>query len=474
MRILIIHHHSLPSKKSSVTGSGIRAYHLGSGLQSAGLQVQFLCKEHWHEHWNEAITHTISNFAPDSIICTQLEDACILPETNCPVVIDLYAPRLLEVAFATDQQFTASNILVALGRGDAFMVSNQRQTWHWMGIFALAGIDIRTDPSLITPLACELHEKTPKDKLILVGGGRQWPWQSPIPTLKKVLDFLDNQNNGTVHWFTGPNEQFQLAHPRLQIQPWTDRITYRNHLSKCSIALDIDQPSPERSLAMGFRHMEYLGCGLPIICTSNSALSSTIPEACLVGTDVTSLLKKAINKKWQTKASKAAVAFAQQNTPPKIVSNLVSWIQQPTSNSIKNSSLIHVAKAIIENEQCKQDLKDQQTKIISLQREIQSKSELIASLNLQIQEYSGTVHRLARSIDEVSAFKQNTAQVLGNEIHAHRDAAQNLEEENASLRIDNAKKTAELQAMDLLRARLENDIHNLQVQLQQQRKRFWS
>ena len=68
--------------------------------------------------------------------------------------------------------------------------------------------------------------------------------------------------------------------------------------------------------------------------------------------------------------------------------------------------------------------------------------------------------------------KQNTAQVLGNELHIQRDSATNLQEENALLRIDVAKKTAELQAMDLLRQRLENDIQNLRVQLQQ-RKRFW-
>ena len=142
-------------------GGGLRAHHLGVGLRAAGWEVQFLCKAQWLSHWSQVISSTIENLSPDAILCSQLEDAALLPTADCPIIIDLYAPRLLEVAFAQDQQQTAASILLAISRGDVFLLTNHRQRWHWMGIFALAGIDVRSDPSLIVPLAAEISPKDP-------------------------------------------------------------------------------------------------------------------------------------------------------------------------------------------------------------------------------------------------------------------------------------------------------------------------
>ena len=159
-------------------GGGLRAYHLGLGLQSHDLEVHFLCRNTWAEKWAQMIASTIQSLNPDVVLCVQLEDAYLLPPVDCPVIIDLYAPRLLEVAFAPDQHQTASHIIHALSRGDLFLVSNQFQSWHWLGIFALAGIDVRTDPSIVVPLAAEFQQRTSSEQFTLVGGGLHWPWQS--------------------------------------------------------------------------------------------------------------------------------------------------------------------------------------------------------------------------------------------------------------------------------------------------------
>ena len=471
MRMLIIHHHPLPSKNSPVMGGGLRAHHIGQGLRQNGVDVYYLCKSHHPHQWDAIIQKTIAHLDPEVILCNQLEDASRLPPTDIPVIVDLYAPRLLEVAFAPDQHQTAAHILLALQRGDVFLLSNERQRWHWMGVFALAGIDVRQDPCLIVPLACEPKTPAPVTDLILVGGGIQWPWQNPLNDLQQVLACLDQHGRGVVHWYIGPNEELSLQHARLEIRPWTSRTQYREHLSQSTLALDIDAPSVERELALGFRHLEYLSCGLPILSTSNSALSHFAPKACLAGQDTSALLSKALQGSWYEKARRAAQRYANAHQPDTVVKPLLQWLQAPVLHS-SNIGLLETAQAIHRDLKWRQAQHAQELQ--RLTTELQHKSALIDHLNQQIQQYNSTIHRLAASIDEIASFKKETARVLGNELHKERDRASVLQAENARLQAENAKKSAELLAMDQLRERLENDLDHLRIELNTPRKRFWS
>lgn len=93
------------------------------------------------------------------------------------------------------------------------------------------------------------------------------------------------------------------------------------------------------------------------------------------------------------------------------------------------------------------------------------------SLGLQVRQLTDTVHRLAGATAEVAGFKQEAMAVLGSrEDRAHREAA-DLGRELAIAREDNAKKTAELKAMEDEQRRLENDLVHAREEIERLRKR---
>jgi len=71
----------------------------------------------------------------------------------------------------------------------------------------------------------------------------------------------------------------------------------------------------------------------------------------------------------------------------------------------------------------------------------------------------------------VAGFKREAIDLLGGRIARAGDARAEAERELAILRADLEKKTAELLAMDELRARLENDLDNLRREVQRLRER---
>ena len=89
----------------------------------------------------------------------------------------------------------------------------------------------------------------------------------------------------------------------------------------------------------------------------------------------------------------------------------------------------------------------------------------VATLTTQVQDLVATTARLARAMDEVAGFKREAIAVLG---HQGEHATRSLDDANrelAILRADLSKKSAELAAMDDLRARLEHDLDNLRQEL---------
>ena len=106
--------------------------------------------------------------------------------------------------------------------------------------------------------------------------------------------------------------------------------------------------------------------------------------------------------------------------------------------------------------------------------EVSRKRQEIAAQTVQIQELTSTAARLARAIDEVAGFKREAIEILGGRIARAGDARAEAERELAILRADLEKKTAELLAMDELRARLENDLDNLRHEVQRLRERLRS
>ena len=105
-------------------------------------------------------------------------------------------------------------------------------------------------------------------------------------------------------------------------------------------------------------------------------------------------------------------------------------------------------------------------------RDLQKKSTEISELQQKLSEHITTIANLSRSISDVVAYRKEAMIVLGGQIHQHSKTAEDLATENAILRADIAKKSAELESMDQLRARLENDIQGLREEVAK-KKSLW-
>ena len=476
MNLLIIHRKERPSQLHTGIqhGEGLRCEHLGSGLREHGFTVQYLCKAMWQHNWAQVIASTLKENHFDAILLLQVDDIHSIPSVHCPIVLDLYAPRLLELAFEPDQGQTSS-LLAGLEKADLFLCTHPRQRWHWWGVLALAGVDLREDPIVLVPLAIETTPtKTKEYSNIFVSGGIIWPWESPLQNLQLALEHLAEEEFGQIYWFLTPEQtedSIPFSHPLLTCISWKHRSKYRKILQDADFALDLSPESPERNLAFGFRHMEYFGCHLPILSTNSNALSESFPNGCLVEQDIKTLLILSQDRVWQEKALQEITVAQEKLSPKTSAEALANWLLSPKKRTVQRSSLLAQAQELQEERKFEEKNKSLSHHVQSLSQECVQKNELIATLNKQTQDYSSTVHRLSLALEEIASFKQDTARVLGDSLHQQQHQISTLQEELTTLKADNAKKTAELQAMEQLRIRLENDLGNLR--LENESKKRW-
>lgn len=481
MNILLIHHNERPSQLHSgiQRGEGLRAEHLGLGLQEHGFKLHYLCRANWQKNWAQVIASTLKGNHFDAVILLQVADVHLLPPVDCSIILDLYAPRLLELAFEPDHEQSIS-LLAALGKVDLFLCTHPRQRWHWWGVLSLAGIDLREDPIILVPLAIETAPKPQKDEqTIFVGGGAVWPWQSPYQNLQKALEYLAEEKMGQIFWFLSPEqseETFLYLHPLLTCIPWKHRIEYRQILQKADFALDLSPNSPERELSFGFRQMEYFGCHLPILSTNSNALSVSFPNGCLVDSDITNLLALSQDRVWLEKAQQDIKEAQSELSPKSITESLMNWLASPQKRTHQVSSLLIQAE---EQQRQFQILEKQEILQYQLQvakQELADKNELILTLNTEVRSSISSIERISIALEQVTSFKQDTAQVLGNNLHQKEQLLLQMQAKNSSLEADIAKKTAEIEEMGRLTTRLENDLHHARLEidrLEKENKKRW-
>ena len=99
-------------------------------------------------------------------------------------------------------------------------------------------------------------------------------------------------------------------------------------------------------------------------------------------------------------------------------------------------------------------------------------STLLEQANLQVQQGTASILKVTTAMEQLSAFKNDVAHNWSDFIKQQQDHIQNLQQQLNDLLADNAKKSAELAAMDQLRARLENDLQHLREELNN-RKPLW-
>lgn len=484
MRVLIVHHGRRPEPGRPVTGGARRAHHLGSGLTDAGHEVIWL---HRDQDGPDGFASPEDLFAkaralqPQRIVAVQLEDAPPLAALGVPLAVDLYAPRLLEAPFEGSLRWTGVETLRSLGVGDTFLVSNPRQRWFWLGVLALAGVDVTRDPTRMVPLAAPVGPRRSLPKTpVFVAGGASWPWQDPSESLHRVLAFLDSHGRGKVVWYGGaPQTNGSQStwtfpdHPRFEAPGWVAEDVLHQAYARATAALDWLAPNPERALAFSFRHADYLGCGLPILTHPDTALADVIDSAGWVDSDIESVLAAVVSDPAEVRRrGRAARDLARSRfSVARCVAPLVAWVESEDRTRRHPTDLLDHARLAADAAHARAAEASATRAQAEAEAEVSLKRVEVAGLNDQVQSLTRVVDRLSRAVDEVAGFKREAITLLGNQANGDRLSLDEANREIGVLRADIQKKTAELQAMDELRARLEHDIEGLNKELRRLRQR---
>lgn len=469
MRVLVVFHGCFPQGDRPVSGGALRAWHHGEALRAAGHEVLYVTRDQDRTDDGPptfAGPRQLRDYArrvkPDRIVCVQPEEAPALAGLEVPLCVDLYAPRLLEAAFDGSSDIEAIRTLRAIAAGDFFLFSNPRQRWHYLGLLALAGVDLRACSGAVVPLVAP--DGPPRQlpaEPILVMGGVTWPWQDPTDGLRRAVATLERIGRGKVVVYGGRPAVGDSAvvdlpalvppGPHLQYAGVVGYFSLLGAYAGASLALDLMAPNPEREVALSFRQVEYLGCGLPLLTGGTHALSDAIRYAeagWVIGEDPEAALRAALSdpdelaRRGRNARALAAARFSREVAEKP----LVDWVLSATVRAHGPMLLPDAAALAAALAEARGEAGREGALRAKAEAEVAEKRAEVQRLVDENQALIGAAAHLSRAVDEVAGFRRETVRVLG----AQRDGAaaesEALGRELADLRADLSKKDAELLA----------------------------
>lgn len=468
MRVLLVLHGQLPAPGRPVSGGALRASHHLEALRGAGHEVVVLTRA--QDAPGEALTYDSPGSlralaqaaAPDAIVCVQPEEAPAL-EGLAPLCVDLYAPRLAEAAWEGATPLEATRTLRAVAAADHLLFSNTRQSWYYLGILALAGVDIRAPRHSVVPLVAPAGppRQAPEEPVFLLAGVA-WPWQDPAEGLRRAVAHLERRGRGRVEVvggrpLVGSPATVDLAAqvppgPRLR---YTPPVAYEALLAlhaRCTAALDWMAPNPERALAVSFRQVDALGCGLPLLTHPHHALSDTLRswDAGWVvdGEGLEAALDEALDQPEavERKARQARALGLAEHSRDQAEAPLLAWVQDPQRRERPRGPLLDAAALAAGLAEARAQAHAARSAQQEAQAELALKRAEVERLTAQNQDLCGSLAHLSRAVDEVAGFRRETVRVLGARSAAAEEESEALARELADLRADLAKKDAELRA----------------------------
>lgn len=307
-RIMININGNLPRPGKPVVGNGLRAQQLGEALRHHQAEVRYLAQHSFFPGepappgvflftGRESFLARISEYQPDLLICIQGEGLELLPEQDFPVPVlaDWIAPRLLEFSF---QQLPLEQWLPRLvanaRKADYHSCCTAEQRAYLYFLLQLAGVPLDTERVLILPLsaaAARFPRRTADNpEPVLVAGGVHWPWIQSRRFLRLAIEEMERAGRGRLRLFGGrylfstDSERYQDPEAEL---PASERLSIEGVQSydrllaaylDSDLAINLFEENAERQLAFSFREMDYLKCGLPLLCTPFSQISRFVKE----------------------------------------------------------------------------------------------------------------------------------------------------------------------------------------------------
>ena len=253
-------------------------------------------------------------------------------------------------------------------------------------------------------------------------------------------------------------------HPRLSFPGWLPYPALLEAYAGATLALDWMEANPERSTALSFRQLDFLGCGLPLVSHPDSALADVLGRAGWLST-LDSLEDTVLQALQDTdgllRRRRAARSLAKKRFSLHTAeAPLVAWVETATVGARATGPLVDAARHAAAAGAAEARLEAAETARAAAEAEAVRKREETARLTAQVQELTSTVARQARALDEVAGFKREAISVLGGQASAASLDAQAANQQVGLLRADLEKKTAELQAADAQRTQLAEDTRN--------------
>ena len=311
--VVFLTHGLYPIKEYPVAGNGVRAWGLLQGLRQRGCRVTYATptdtmRMGWETYTTAGLdvvffdgasdlNASIDRLQPDVIVGINWELVDLLfAEREIPLVLDLIAPRLIEMQFqhATHASVDAEMLryLSVLGRGDRFLCSTEKQKAFYRSWLMLSGVYGADDPIDVIPISANPQTPrrplTPSNEPTFIYGGVFWPWQRATGYLNRVLAALDDHHQGQLRIIGG---SYPLATEGLSPSGLTDTLVSSERLTvtpllpyeamedaflHAHVAVDLSERNSERDLSFSYRMIEYLRCGLPVMCNHYLAIASDI------------------------------------------------------------------------------------------------------------------------------------------------------------------------------------------------------
>ena len=315
-QVLVVSPDVLPVGDIPASGSGIRAWALGKGLESKGHHVHYTMPapaiqgregsvpaEYVSGAWTtDNLQSIIDTLVPDVVVSCGWPNLTWTPRVNVAAAIDLTGPHLLEREYQgyRNAMTNSQEKVAALAKGDFFTCIGERQRYYFDGWLAQAGVKVsrlseslKVIPYSLDPNLPEHH--WPADwaqtEVRFVYGGIFLPWQDPAPALLGVASTLESQATGVLEVIGGSHPFYPVATggygPLLEKLSSSARVRTAGLLppdqlveryTHAHVALDMIMPNAERELAFPSRTVFYLWCGLPVIHPAYSEVASYIRE----------------------------------------------------------------------------------------------------------------------------------------------------------------------------------------------------
>ncbi|NOZ88039.1 MAG: glycosyltransferase [Deltaproteobacteria bacterium] len=520
-KVMIAFHGMFPRADLPLLGNVLRAKGLAQGLEQAGFEVHLAVRpivakrefektrentsDNYHVYNSPRdLQQLIDRVEPAVLVHLQPEELPDLPDLGVFTIADLFAPREMESRF---QSNLASRVpaqrIAAISRADAFLCTNSRQRYYYMGWLLMAGVDISMRPLLTVPLCIDESIKPrlePPAEPIMVAGGVSWPWIDLEPAVRAIVNVFEQRQQGKLIFFQGdyPVKEALMDQPghleisssRLELSGLLPYGSMIDTYCRASAALDAALLNEERELAMSFRTMDYMACGIPLIVSKGSLLAHVVENREAGWTvdpndpkDITAVVATILDdiKEVNRRGRNARKMGEERFTPQKAVAQLAALIKGSPNSLKKNPDIFATLARAAE-----QGFKEREAHKYTLS-ELEKLSGKLKSSQMaherSMEELAHTRQELGRNQDllaearrEKEAEKMKTARLaqeidqLKNEILRLKSRIAEIEPRAAEFeKLSNRARELEQLEQEQQRAkdRLKEDLRSLSIKLEQ-------